>query len=85
MVKEDWQSMKLEVMAFECSNTRQWLQAWHGSVSNAACLEENSESKRWQTYQLVKLLMDHHLKTVQLTFVQSLFDGTIGDTWEELK
>ena len=75
-------------MAFECSNARewlQWLQAWHGSVSNAACLEENLEIKRWQTYQLTKFLMDCHLQTVQLTFVKSLFDVTIGDTWKELK
>ena len=80
--------MKLEVMAFECSNARQrlqWLQAWHGSVSNAACLEENLEIKRWQTYQLTKFLMDCHLQTVQLIFVKSLFDVTIGDTWKELK
>ena len=59
--------MKLEVMASGCSNAMQWLEACKGSVSNAAWLEENFESKRWQTHQEIEVFMDHHIQIVKLT------------------
>ena len=61
--------MKLEVMTFGWSNVTQWLEVWWGTVSNVVCLDKDLESRRWQLYQLIELLMDSHLQIVELTYL----------------